>query len=74
MDILKYIAGGLFLLFIIYIVFRVFIFGAAKSVIEAIQQSKQFNKKENENGIKEKTGNEREIAEKNRTKREDKER
>ena len=68
MELLKYIVGGIVLLFVIYIFLRVFALGIAKSVIEAIQQNKQFNRKEKENGIKEKAGNEREITEKNRTK------
>lgn len=68
MDIIKYIVGGTILLFIIYILIRVFSLGIAKSVIEAIQQSKQFNRREKENGIKKETSNERQVTKQDRAK------
>ena len=68
MDYLKYIALGLLILFVGYVFLRVYTFGIAKSIIEAIQQSLQTKKtgKENKNGIKE-TTNERQIKKTNRT-------
>ena len=73
MDIIKYIIWGIVLLFLAYIFIRVFALGIAKSVIEAIQQSKQFNRKEKEeNGIKKKTGDAGQVTKKNGTERKDK--
>ena len=44
MEYVKYIVVGLIVLFVGYVFLRIFAFGIAKSVIEAIQQSLQIKK------------------------------
>lgn len=61
MDILKTTLIILSLIVLGYIFIRVFAYGIAKSVIEAIQQNIQ-NRKEIKNGVEEKTTNERQIT------------
>ncbi len=74
MTILSYIFIGILILLVGFIFIRVFAFGIAKSVIEAIQQSKQFNKQEKKNGIKKETSNARQVTKQDRTERKDKKR
>ena len=70
MDYLKYIALGLLILFVGYIFLRVYTFGIAKSIIEAIQQSlqtKKIGKENKKNGKIEKRNDEREVERTDRT-------
>ena len=71
MELLKIISLILFCIILGYIIIRVFAYGIAKSVIEAIQQN-IHNRKENKNGIKKERSNAEEITEKDRAEREDK--
>ena len=66
MDTLKTILTIIALILFGYIVIRIFAYGIAKSVIDAIHQYSQ-NKlgKENKNGVKKEAGNERQAKTKN---------
>lgn len=66
MEILKTILIIISSIILSYIIIRVFAYGVAKSVIDAIQQN-IYNRKENKNGIKKETRNERETTKQNGT-------
>jgi len=71
MDLLTKIFIFILILLAGYIVIRIFAYGAAKSVIDAMQQTLQSKERRMQNGIEEKTTNERQVTGQNRTERKD---